>query len=442
MSSLLKPSFRSSVPVVEHAKGVYIYDVDGKEYLDGSGGAMTVSIGHGVESVLKAMQAQAEKICFAYRSQFTNAPAEELAALLTDLAPGDIDHAFFVNSGSEATELAMRVAIGYWREKGHNGKTHVLGREISYHGMTMGALSMSGHAARRGDYSGLLHNFAVAPAPYAYRSGIPPEEYPDAVAQNWDKILTDYGSEKVAAVIVEPIVGAAGGALTPPAGYLRTLQEICDKHDVLLIADEVITGMGRTGVWYACEHDAVVPDMIVTAKGMSSGYAPMGAVLFREHIVATMAAGSGIGPFGHTFSGNPLSAAACLAVVRFMQNNNVLDNVRERAAQLESGLRALSARYPWMVDVRGKGLLWGFEVVSESVTCSPPAPSLKANERLVQHCFQAGLIIYPAGIAPYNNAAIISPPLIISREEMNVLFERLETGLRTFAQEFGLSLST
>src|SRR5690606_2838405 len=226
MSRLLKPSFQSVIPTVDRAKGVYVYDTNGKDYLDGSGGAMTVSTGHGVESVLAAIRSQAEKVCFTYRSQFTNAPAEELASLLTELAPGDINHAFFVNSGSEATELAMRAAIGYWREKNRPGKTHVLGRKISYHGMTMGALSMSGHEARRGDYCGLLHPFAVASAPYAYRTELPPAEYPDVVAQDWDTILAEYGSDKVAAVIVEPIVGAAGGALTPPAGYMKTLQEI------------------------------------------------------------------------------------------------------------------------------------------------------------------------------------------------------------------------
>ena len=442
MSSLLKANFQTTLPMAAHARGVFIYDSSGKDYLDGSGGAMTVSIGHGVKEVLDVMRVQAEKVCFTYRAQFSNQPAEDLADALTALAPGDLNHAFFVNSGSEGTELAMRIAIAYWRDRGRPTKTHILGRHISYHGMTMGALSMSGHEARRQDYSDLLHPFALAPAPYAYRSELPPDAYARSIVERWDAVIQECGPDKVAAVIVEPVVGAAGGALTPPPGYLKALQDICRKHDVLLIADEVITGMGRCGAWFACEHDGVTPDMIVTAKGMSSGYTPMGAVLLREPIVQAMAQGSGIGPFGHTFSGNPLSAAVCLAVVNYMRQHKILDNVHERGTQLEQGLRALSQRYAWLADVRGKGLLWGFEFVTDAQRRTPPPAALKANERFAAHCRDAGLIVYPAGIAPYNNAAIVAPPLVISESEVRTLLQRLEAGMRAFAQEFGLDIPT
>lgn len=440
MSALLKQPLSTSVPVVDHAQGVFIYGRDGRDYLDGSGGAMTVSIGHGVPEVLAAMADQAAKVCFTYRTHFTSDAAETLADLMVELAPGDIEHCFFVNSGSEATELAMRVAIQYWRDQGRAGKTRILGRELSYHGMTMGSLSMSGHAARRADYGDLLHTFAVAPPPYPYRFPLSGPDAADHGAAVWDRILREQGADKVAAIIVEPVVGAAGGALTPPIGYLKALREICDRHEVLLISDEVITGMGRTGRWFACEHDDVVPDMIATGKGMTSGYTPMGAVLFRRHMfdgrlgnTATRAA-----PFGHTFSANPLSAASCLAVVRYMQEHDILARMAPRAVQLEAGLRALSARYPWMVDVRGRGLLWGFEFVEDPATRQPIATARQASTRFVAHCFDAGLIVYGAGIAPYNNAALLAPPLVITADEIDILLARLEHGLQGFGREMGL----
>lgn len=284
MSALLTTS--DELPIVDRAEGIYIYDKAGRQYIDGCGGAMAMSIGHGAPEIIEAMQRQARSASFVYRTQFANEAANTLADELCALAPNDINHAFFVNSGSEATELAMRVALQYWRDRGAPTKTRVLGRDLSYHGMTMGALTMSGHSARRADYGSLLQAFAVAPPPYDYRF---PQNGPDAGnhgAAVWDRILREQDADRVAAVIVEPIVGAAGGALTPPIGYLSALREICDRHDVLLIADEVITGLGRTGRWFGCEHDDVTPDLIACGKGLTSGYTPMGAVLFRDRVAA------------------------------------------------------------------------------------------------------------------------------------------------------------
>jgi len=435
--ALVKQPLGSKLPVVSHARGVYIHATDGRDYLDGSGGAMTVSIGHGVREVLDAMHAQAEQVCFTYRTHFTSEAAELLAGALVDLAPEGVDHAFFVNSGSEATELALRTAQQYWRDRGRPGKTHVLGRAISYHGMTMGSLSMSGHDARRADYGNLLHTFAVAPPPYPYRFPLAGRDAEGHGAMVWDRILSEYGADKVAAVIVEPVVGAAGGALTPEVGYLRTLREICDRHDVLLISDEVITGMGRTGAWFGCDHDGISPDMIATGKGMTSGYTPMGAVLFHRRIIDAFKANGKTVPFGHTFSANPLSAATCLAVVNYMRKHRILDNVAARAKQLEAGLRRLAARYPWIADVRGRGLLWGFEFVTDAAGKTPPDPALNANTRFTAHCFQAGLIVYTAGIPPLNNATLIAPPLVITETEMEDLLKRLEAGLVSFGAEMG-----
>lgn len=428
MSSLLKQRLNSKLPMVSHAKGVRIYDTDGRDYIDGSGGAMTVGIGHGVPEVLAALKAQADQVCFTYRTQFTSRAAEDLAAMLARLAPGDVDYAFFVNSGSEATELCMRTAIQYWRERGQPQKTHVLGRKTSYHGMTMGALSMSGHDARRKDYAELLHPFAVGPTSESWAQG-PSEATADfETSEQWLALIAKYGREKVAAIIVEPIVGAAGGALTPPIGYLRVLREICDSQDILLITDEVITGIGRTGTWFASEHDDVVPDLIAIAKGMTSGYTPMGAVLMRERIVQAMREGSGSAPFGHTFSANPLSAATCLAVMRYMEDHDVLANVKRRAVEVEAGLRRLAQKYPAMSKVRGRGLLWGFDLHEQKASATPGMNGMFASD-----CFVEGLIVYPAGFAPRDNAAIVSPALTITESELQELLSRLDAGLQRFS---------
>src|SRR5690625_950820 len=346
-SALLKPYPNRHYPSASYGKGVFIYDSAGNQYLDGSSGAMTATIGHGVSEISEAIAAQAKRLAFSYRTQFTNEPAEELAAKLTALAPKNLDWAFFVNSGSEASEFAIRAALGHWRAQGKPRKTKVLSRRNSYHGMTMGALSMSGHQGRRPDYGPLLHTFPVAPPAYAYRFaniGESEQEYAKRAASEFEQAIINQDPETVAAIIVEPIVGAAGGAIVPPQGYLPELREICDRHNVLLIFDEVITGVGRTGDWFACFDEQVVPDMLLAGKGLSAGYSPVGAVLLHQHMVAALQEKNMSAPFGHTFSGNPLGAAACLAVLELLERDSVLDNVVERGKQLHAGLQCLAEK--------------------------------------------------------------------------------------------------
>lgn len=431
-SALLKQSLAKQYPVVSHGHGVFLYDTDGREYLDGASGAMTASIGHGVAEVAEALSEQASRIAFTYRTQFTSEPAEELARRLADIAPGDLSTAFFVNSGSEGTEFAIRAAVGHWQEVGRPGKVKVLGRHISYHGMTMGSLSMSGHAARRPDYGSLLHAFPVAPPAYAYRYARPDESeaaYAARSAAEVEAAILAEGPETVAALIVEPIVGAAGGVLVPPAGYLAHLRDLCDRLEILLIADEVITGAGRTGEWFACSSENVVPDVLVMGKGISGGYYPVAAVLLRGHMVEALRSGSGVAPFGHTFSGNPLGAATCLAVLDLLEREQVLENVRARGRQLQAGLHDLAERHRFVADVRGRGLLWGFELVTDLTTKAPPAARHDASNVLAAECSRQGLIVYPAGIAPLNNAVIVCPPLTITEEEVALLLHKLGDAL-------------
>lgn len=432
-SALLKQSVGKTYPLVTHGKGVFLYDENGRDFLDGSSGAMTASIGHGAEEIALVMKDQAARVAFTYRTQFTNAPAEDLARKLTALAPGDLNWAFFVNSGSEASEFAIRATIGHWREKGRPEKSKILGRHMSYHGMTMGALSLSGHAARRPDYGSLLHPFSVAPPAYAYRFALPGEteaEYALRSATEFEQAIVDEGVDGVAAIIVEPIVGAAGGVLVPPSGYLKHLREICDRHEVLLIVDEVITGIGRTGDWFASEYEDVVPDLLLFGKGVSGGYSPVAGVLMRDHLIQTIGEGSNTSPFGHTYSNNPLGSAVCLAVLNLLERDKVLENVKIRGEQLKRGLHALAERFGFIADVRGRGLLWGFEFVTDIETRQAPAPELNISGMFVDECFTQGLIVYPAGIAPLNNAVIISPPLTITETELEILLDRLTAALK------------
>jgi adenosylmethionine-8-amino-7-oxononanoate aminotransferase len=431
-SALLKQNLKKSYPMVSHGHGVFLYDTDGREYLDGSSGAMTASVGHGVVEIAQAMEKQARLVAFSYRTQFTNAPAEDLSRKLTDLAPNGLNAAFFVSSGSEATEFAIRAAVKHWSLKGRPDKVKVLGRRVSYHGMTLGALSMSGHAARRPDYGTLLHPFPVADPAHHYRYAKPGEseaEYAARAVAEIEAAIVDQDPDTVAALIVEPIVGAAGGVLVPPAGYLAALRTICDQLDVLLIADEVITGAGRTGDWFACEHEKVVPDMLVFGKGISGGYAPVAGVLLHDHMVDTLRTGTGEAPFGHTFSANPLGAATCLAVLDLLERDNVIANVRHRGEQLGRALRQLAERHSHMADVRGRGLLWGFEFVTDPATKAPPAVRHDTSSVFVEECAKAGLIVYPGGIAPLNNSAIVCPPLTITETETTLLLRKLDVAL-------------
>lgn len=428
-SALLKQNLASDYPVAARGSGVYLYDTEGNAYLDGCGGAMTASIGHGIPEIADAIARQARTVAFTYRTQFTNEPAEQLARRLTALAPGDLDFAFFVNSGSEAAEFAIRTVVGHWRERGRPEKVKVLGRHISYHGMTMGALSMSGHAARRPDYGSLLHAFPVTPPVYMERYahvGESEAEYARRAVDEFERAVVAEGVDTVAAIIVEPIVGAAGGVLVPPAGYFPALRAMCDRLGILLIADEVITGIGRTGEWFMSGAEGITPDVLLFGKGVSGGYAPVAGALLRRPLVEAIAAGSGIAPFGHTFSGNPMGAATCLAVLDLMERENVIANVRLRGAQLEAGLRALAERHPCIVHVRGRGLLWGFDLADSDDAQTPPPSGVSAAGAFVELCLAEGLLTYPGGIAPWNNAAILCPPLTITAAEIDDLLTRLD----------------
>ncbi|MBU2600735.1 MAG: aspartate aminotransferase family protein [Actinobacteria bacterium] len=431
---LIQPLLDGVYPTVAYGDGVFLTDSEGRRYLDGCSGAVTAGLGHALQEIVDVMAEQARRVAFSYRLQFRNQPADDLAALLEELAPGDIRWTFFVNSGSEATETAQKMAIQYWREAGRPEKTVVLSRRLSYHGITLGALSMSGHRARRSLFEPLLTPNAVVVPPYCYRCPLG-KTYPEcnvACADDLQQNIDRLGAEQVAAFAMEPVIGAAGGAIVPPQGYFQRIREICDRNEVLLIADEVMTAMGRTGAMFAMEHWGVEPDLIALGKGLSAGYTPLAATLASDHLVQTIRAGSGAIMSGHTYSANPLSCAVGLAVVRYVQKHDLARRAATLGPTLGERLEGLRARHPIVGDVRGLGLLWGLELVADPVTRTPFPTNARVTARLVAAAQEQGLLIYPALAGAgegTGDAVIVAPPLTIDEAELGLLGDLLDRSL-------------
>ncbi|MFU2014229.1 aspartate aminotransferase family protein [Peribacillus butanolivorans] len=437
---LIKPILDHNYPTVSHGKGIYLYDTDGKQYIDGSSGAVTASIGHGVIDVVEAMTEQASKVSFAYRSHFTSEAAETLAEKLSELAPGDLNWSFFVNSGSEATETAMKIAIQHWQEKGYERKNRIISRWTSYHGITMGALSMSGHVSRRKRFVPLLEDFPSISAPYCYRCPYNSESSGCKLqcANELETSIQRLGSENIAAFIAEPIIGASAGAVTPRDGYYQRIKEICERYDILFIADEVMTGLGRTGKMFAMEHWGVTPDIIALGKGMSAGYTPIAATLVSDRVMEPILEGSNSIMAGHTYSANPLSAAVSLEVLTYIERMDLVQAAKEKGQYLLEKLHGLAKRFDIIGDVRGKGLLLGLEFVSNRSSKTPFDLQDGITSRIVDKAFEKGLLIYPAsgaieGIA--GDAVIISPPLVITNEEIDSLVKILEASIEELQHE-------
>lgn len=439
-SYVIKPELGKSYPTISHGKGIYLYDQEGKEYIDGCGGAVTASIGHGVQEIADAMLEQAQQVSFAYRSHFSSNAVEELGAKLAEWAPGNLNWTFFVSSGSEATETAQKIAIQYWQEKGFERKNRIISRWMSYHGITMGALSMSGHVMRRKRFTSLLADYPAISAPYVYRKpeDMTVEAYAQKCADELEVAIRRIGKENVAAFIAEPVIGASGGALVAPAGYFERIREICDRNDVLFIADEVMTGMGRTGKHFGINHWNVVPDLMALGKGMSAGYTPMAAAMASDEIIETITKGSGLIMAGHTYSANPQSAATSLAVVRYMEKHNLIEKAAVQGEYLLGKLKQMVEEYQIVGDARGLGMLTGFEFVKNKETKESFAASVGVGSRVIRRSFEKGLIIYPAmsgadGLV--GDSIIVAPPLTITREEIDRLLGILRSAIEEVQAE-------
>jgi adenosylmethionine-8-amino-7-oxononanoate aminotransferase len=437
-SFLIKPILDEIYPMVDYGKGVYLYDTNGKKYLDAASGAVTANIGHGIPEIIEKMNEQAKKVSFVYRSQFTSKAAEGLAKKIAEILPGDLNWSFFVNSGSEATETAMKMAIQYWQEKGVKTKNKILSRWVSYHGITLGALSMSGHSLRRARFVPLLEDFPVIHPPYCYRCpyGLEPQSCGNSCAKELQTAINRIGAEQIAAFIAEPIIGAAGGAITPPKDYYKVIREICDKNQILFIADEVMTGFGRTGSTLALEQWDVVPDIVALGKGMGAGYAPIAAAVASEKVMEPILAGTKSVMSGHTLSANPQVCAVSLAVIEYLEKNNTIKNVEPQSIYLLKKLEQLKSTFSFIGDIRGKGLLLGIEFVKDPINKNPFPRNENVTQKIITIAKEKGLLLYPAGagIDGINgDSIIISPPLTISQFEIEELITLLNETLKTFS---------
>ena len=431
MTHVFHRQTRSVPPVAVRGDGAYIVDKSGKRYLDASGGAAVSCLGHSDTRVIDAIKAQLDAIPYAHTGFFTNEPMERLADFLVDAAPGNLDMVYFVSGGSEGVEAALKMARQYYLEVGQPDRYRIIARRQSYHGNTLGALSIGGNEWRREQFRPLLIDAThVAPC-YEYRDrrdGETLEEYGIRAADELDAAIRAAGPETVAAFVCEPVVGATAGAVPAVPGYLKRIREICDRHGVLLIFDEVMCGMGRTGHLFACQEDGVAPDLLVIAKGLGAGYQPIGAVLVDARIYAAIRDGSGFFQHGHTYMGHPAACAAGLAVQHVIRDDNLLDNVRERGAELRRALESRFGNNPYVGDIRGRGLFLGIEMVADRATKEPFDPGRRLNAVIKREALERGLMVYPMGgtiDGRRGDHVLVAPPFIIDRAQVGEIVDRL-----------------
>jgi len=430
-------------PIIERGEGIYLWDVNGKRYIDASSGPLVSNIGHGVKEIRDAVYAQMEKIEFAHRLKFSNPPLQKLSDLIVEMSDGYVDWVNFCSGGSEATETALVMARSYFVEKGMPGKYKVITRWQSYHGATMGSRSLGGKPSMRKDVAPLLINLPHVEPCYCYHCPFKqdPEQCALECADAFETAILREGPDTVAAILVEPIGGSTIGTAVPREGYLKRLREICDKYNVLMMVDEVMTGIGRTGKFLAVQHWNVKPDIICMAKGLCSGYAPVGAVGCRDFIHEAVVKGSGGFWHGHTLASNPVAMSAGVAVLTYMKEHDLIENSARMGEYLLQKLYELKEKYPQIGDVKGKGLMTGFELVKDRETREPYDPKLNLTNRILTHGRDSGIMLYgaPHCIDGTNGDAImISPPLTVTKEQINEIIEYTDKVLADVFAKLGI----
>ncbi|TIS89264.1 aspartate aminotransferase family protein [Mesorhizobium sp.] len=431
MTHILHRTIHSTLPVAVRGQGIELFDAEGKSYIDASGGAAVSCLGHGHPDVIAALHAQLDRIAYAHTAFFTTEVAEQLADRLIEDAPRGLDHVYLVSGGSEAIEAALKMARQYFVEKGEPRRRHVIARRQSYHGNTLGALATGGNEWRRAQFKPLLIETHHIDPCYAYRyqqEGESDEAYAARAAQQLEDKILELGADEVIAFVAEPVVGATLGAVPPVADYFKCIRAICDRYGVLLILDEVMCGMGRTGTLHACEQDGIAPDLLTIAKGLGGGYQPIGAVLLGRHIFDAFAKGSGFFQHGHTYMGHPMAAAAGLAVQEVIRRDGLLDNVKAMGARLDERLQQRFDNHHHVGDIRGRGLFRGIELVLDRATKEPFDPKLKLHVRIKREAMARGLMIYPMGgtIDGVRGVhVLVAPPFIIAKQDIDRIVERL-----------------
>ncbi|MBU2888381.1 aspartate aminotransferase family protein [Celeribacter halophilus] len=437
MTHVFYRNSRSTPPTATRGEGAYIYDDTGKQYLDGSGGAAVSCLGHSDPDVIAAVQTQVATLDFAHTGFFTSGPAEALAERLVTHAPDGIDRVYFVSGGSEAVETALKMARQYFVETGEPQRTRFISRKQSYHGNTLGALAAGGNVWRKEKFAPLLADTAHISPCYAYRgqeAGESLEAYGQRVANELESELQRVGPETVIAFIAEPVVGATLGAVPAVPGYFKRIREICDRYGVLLILDEVMCGMGRTGTLFACEQDGVSPDIITIAKGLGAGYQAIGATLCTNRIHDAFVQGSGFFQHGHTYIGHPVACAAGNAVVTKLTDGGMVARAVQMGEKLDQALRDAFGNHPHIGDIRGRGMFRGLEIVEDRASKSPFDPARGINKRVKAAAFEAGLICYPMGgtvDGQRGDHVLLAPPFILTDDQIGELIEKLGTALQS-----------
>ncbi|WP_407972421.1 aspartate aminotransferase family protein [Burkholderia pyrrocinia] len=431
MTTVFHRAPRATLPVAVAGDGIEIIDSTGKRYIDACGGAAVSCLGHSNQRVIDAIKRQVQQLPYAHTSFFTTDVAEELADRLVDGAPAGLEHVYFVSGGSEAIEAALKLARQYFVEKGEPQRRHFIARRQSYHGNTLGALAIGGNAWRREPFLPLLIEAHHVSPCYAYRdqqAGESDEAYAQRLADELEQKIVELGAENVAAFVAETVVGATAGAVPPVRTYLKKIRAVCDKYGVLLILDEIMSGMGRTGYLYACDEDGVAPDLLTIAKGLGAGYQPIGATLVSDRIYRTIVDGSGFFQHGHTYLGHATACAAALEVQRVIAEEKLLDNVKARGEQLRASLREHYGTHPHVGDVRGRGLFVGVELVRDRDSKATFDPALKLHAAVKREAMQRGLMVYPMGgtiDGVHGDHILIAPPFICTAQQIDTIVERL-----------------
>ena len=435
MTHILHRQIGSSLPVAASGSGIEIVDSTGKRYLDASGGAAVSCLGHGHPAVTAALHEQLDKLAYAHTGFFTTDVAEKLGDRLIEDAPKGLGHVYLVSGGSEAVEASLKMARQYFTERGETGRRHVIARRQSYHGNTLGALAAGGNAWRRAPFSPLLIETHHIDPCFAYRfqqPGESDEAYGLRAADLLEEKILELGAGTVMAFVAETVVGATSGAVPPAPGYFKRIREICDRHGVLLILDEVMCGMGRTGTLHACEQEGIAPDLMTIAKGLGGGYEPIGAVLLGRHIYDAFASGSGFFQHGHTYLAHPLACAAALAVQETIHRDNLLANVRDKGALLRRRLGERFGNHAHVGDIRGRGLFQAVELVEDRSTKAPFDPALKLHAKVKKAAMARGLMVYPMGgtiDGTRGDHVLLAPPFIVTEDQVGEIVDRLGSAI-------------
>lgn len=435
MTHVFHRHLRQTPPVAASSQGMFIRDAEGREYFDASGGAAVSSLGHAHPEVMAAMHAQIDRLAYAHTSFFTSEVAEQLADELIGSAPEGMSHVYLVSGGSEAVEAALKMARQYFVEIGQPQRTHFIARRQSYHGNTLGALAVGGNAWRREPFAPILVPATHVSPCYPYReqrTDESAEQYGQRLAAELEAAILAQGADRVIAFVAETVGGATAGVLTPVPGYFKAVRAVCDKYGVLLILDEVMCGMGRTGSLHACEQEGVVPDLMTVAKGLGGGYQPVGAVLAQRRIVHAMSRGSGFFQHGHTYLGHPMACAAALAVQQVIRRDGLVAKVREDGIAFGAMLAEALGSHPHVGDIRGRGFFWGIELVADRASKAPFDPALKVNAAIKKDAMSRGLLCYPFGgtvDGRQGDHVLLAPPFIATRQDLQEIAARLAASI-------------